>query len=920
MSDEATLTGVAAVQAVADRGADIPRGGTQPLPPLLLRASAGTGKTYQLTGRLLRLLLAGAPLESVLATTFTRKAAGEILDRVLVTLARAASDDGGPALDQLRMQVGGLPVSRQQCLQLLHNVVRDVHRLRICTLDSLFSQLARSFPFELGLPAGWRLTDEIEEMWLRERAVDATLAALEPAEVTALLSMLGKGEVRRSVQRELLGVIADGYADARRTVESAWQTLRVPAAPDAAALTRAAGVLHTAVVGHRSAEKKLQQIAADIDARRWELVCCETPVIQAGALSSGNPLTYYRKTLPDDVAGALRIAYEAAKTEVLSLLRMQTDATGQVLRAYDRQIDQVKQGLRALAFDDVAFRLARWIGDSPAGRVSHRLDGTIDHLLLDEFQDTSPEQWRVLRPLAQHAAGSGRPGPAQQQRFAFAEADSGTGSDQPQPTEGLQNAGGPPPSFFCVGDSKQAIYGWRGGVAAIFDAVTDSIAGVCEAQQDKSFRSSPVITGVVTDVFQNLPRHPQFGQDATDPQREPRTWYEAQALQRFAHRFPAHQSARPELPGFVRLAAGPQCDGPAAEKQLALQRYAADQVAELAAAAPQRSVGVLTRTNATLARLIYLLRARGVDVSQEGGNPLTDSAAVELMLSALMLSEHPGDGRWWFHVRHSPLARSGLLQGADDALTASVRVRRLVEQSGLTAALRQLADPLAAACNASDCLRLRQLLQLAQQFEWNPQPRLCDFVRLVRQKRVERPQPAQVRVMTVHQAKGLEFDTVVLPELDGNLTRQGRKCITRCRSAVEPPDGILRYIGNAYWHYLPDDWQAAFGAHAAGLMTEALCLLYVSLTRARHALHVLASPAAKPGFTNKTAASLMYHALQCDADPTAGQCDWFTAGDPHWYRQLPNSASPNPAEAGPKPRQVRFMPLPDTPRRNHTVG
>jgi ATP-dependent helicase/nuclease subunit A len=72
--------------------------------------------------------------------------------------------------------VQGEPLGRQEVLQLLHTVARDIHRLRICTLDSFFSQLARSFPYELGLPPGWRLTDEIEEAWLRERAVDTMLA------------------------------------------------------------------------------------------------------------------------------------------------------------------------------------------------------------------------------------------------------------------------------------------------------------------------------------------------------------------------------------------------------------------------------------------------------------------------------------------------------------------------------------------------------------------------------------------------------------------------------------------------------------------------------------------------------------------------------------------------------------------------
>ena len=66
---------------------------TVPLSDVVIRASAGTGKTYQLTNRFLRLLVSGVPPEGILAATFTRKAAGEILERILRTLARAANDD-----------------------------------------------------------------------------------------------------------------------------------------------------------------------------------------------------------------------------------------------------------------------------------------------------------------------------------------------------------------------------------------------------------------------------------------------------------------------------------------------------------------------------------------------------------------------------------------------------------------------------------------------------------------------------------------------------------------------------------------------------------------------------------------------------------------------------------------------------------
>ena len=182
------------------------------LRPTLVRASAGTGKTYKLTARFLRILLQGSAPETILATTFTRKAAGEILERVLLTLAKAADPDHPESLAELRKQVDlpGLPQSL--CLEKTALLLRNIHRVRISTLDSLFSQLARSFAFELGLPPGWRLTDEIEEVWLRERAVDSVIASLDPSELTALLSMLGKGEVKRSIARELSQVVEEAFS------------------------------------------------------------------------------------------------------------------------------------------------------------------------------------------------------------------------------------------------------------------------------------------------------------------------------------------------------------------------------------------------------------------------------------------------------------------------------------------------------------------------------------------------------------------------------------------------------------------------------------------------------------------------------------------------------------------------------------
>ncbi|MDG2221081.1 MAG: UvrD-helicase domain-containing protein, partial [Rubripirellula sp.] len=207
--------------------------------PILVRASAGTGKTYQLTARMLRILLQGGSPETILATTFTRKAAGEILNRILMTLAAAADPEDPAALEKLRDQVSIPTLPASICLQLLDSLVSQIHRLRICTLDSLFAQLARSFPFELGLPPAWRQSDEIAEMLFRQRAADAVIALLEPAEMTTLLAMLGKGETKRSISRELLQVVDAAYSASRQCEPDAWDRLSVPTQPTAQAIDEA---------------------------------------------------------------------------------------------------------------------------------------------------------------------------------------------------------------------------------------------------------------------------------------------------------------------------------------------------------------------------------------------------------------------------------------------------------------------------------------------------------------------------------------------------------------------------------------------------------------------------------------------------------------------------------------------------------
>ncbi len=823
------------------------------LRPTVVRASAGTGKTFQLTARLLRILLQGSEPDSILATTFTRKAAGEILDRLLLALASAADPSNPAALEAIRHQVGIPELKREVCVSLLRRLVDQVHRLRIGTLDSLFSQLARSLPFELRLPPAWRLTDEIEESWLTERAVDALIRGLRPTEMTSLLAMLGKGEVRRSVARDLIAMVQSTYAQQRQCTADVWDRLPVPQQPAAPDLTRAAGHFRQAELPQKSLVKKLNDIADLLEQRQLESLPTDTLVANvAKARRGGAEVKYGRSKFPASLNDDFDLLYEVARHEALSLLRAQNLATGTLLQAYHEHVTRLKESLRTLGFDDIAARLAEHVSSLDPSLLSDRTGGAIDHVLLDEFQDTSPIQWQVLRPLASRAA---------------------------TPAEDDQRADR---SFFCVGDTKQAIYGWRGGVAEIFDAVAEEIEGVETQEQNTSYRSSPAVIALVNDVFSNLSRHPMAAAGSGDA--DDKTSHEADAIGRFSQRFPQHHAHHEDLLGYVHFETSRLDDRGREEQSAVLFQDAANRIATLHQAAPDRSIGVLTRTNRCVARMIFLLDSLGLPVSQEGGNPLTDSAAVEVVLSALMLSEHPGDRRWKYHVANTPLATILDLNENDPPQRAAAQVRRLIDQRGLTEAIEQLASCLAKVCDRRDTTRLRQLVRLAMQYEPNATPRVRDFVRLVREKRVERPQVAAIRVMTVHQAKGLEFDAVVLPELDAPLVRTSGRSVPDVRKLGEPPIAMSRYLTSKAWHFLPPAWQRAFGTQASSAVTESLCLLYVAITRARHGLYLIIPPAGKSEFATRTAASLIFHSLQIAADPTRGETVLYQSGDPEWFR------------------------------------
>jgi len=819
-------------------------------PHRIIRASAGSGKTYQLSNRFLGLLCQGAAPESMLATTFTRKAAGEILDRVVLRLAEAATDQAKAA--ELAYVLQNEEFDQEQFLSLLASFTRNLYRVRISTLDSFFSQIASSFCLELGLSPGWRIIDELEDQRLRTEAIEAVLRNDENREIRRITSLLSKGAASRSIAALIRSTVDSLYEVFQETggAEEPWRRLSGVKAMESAELRQL--LLDLQQVEMPTAQ---MDVARTTDVELAEQGDWETLLSKGIAKKILEGETKYnRRDIPPAAIDLYQRLLQNAKSSLVGVIIFQTEATYELLARFHEEYRRLKSHRQAWRFEDVARRLSESAAVGATGQMAYRLDSQIDHLLLDEFQDTSPLQWRVLRPFAQ--------------RVTTTQGD----------------------SFFCVGDVKQAIYGWRGGVAEIFDDVSDELPGLEPLSLAVSYRSAPPVIDAVNEIFTNIDNHPGL-EKAAD------------AVAAWRERIEPHSTALKDLAGYVTLesAAEPTDDS--------LLDAAVDRIVETVAKAPGHSIGVLVRRNATIAQLIHRLQQRGVAASEEGGNPVTDSAAVLLCLALLRLADHPGHRIARFHVASSPLAEVVGLTDFNDAAAAqqvALQIRQDLLARGYGGVIYHWAKHLTPHCSRRELSRLQKLVEMGYDYQQQATLRPRDFIALVEDKRVADPSTDAVRVMTIHQAKGLEFDVVVLPELDVHFPGQSDEFVVHRDTPTSPIDFVCRYANSQVQLLLPETVQQMFGDAIDRKAAESLCVLYVAVTRAVHALHMFIAPSSKSEKRPKKTMAGLLRAAVVGLEPAPPSSTLWETGDPNWFKQsatapTPEATAPEPSPEAPAP-------------------
>ena len=869
-----------------------------------LAASAGTGKTFALSSRYLALLAAGADPAAIVALTFTRKAAGEILARILTRLARAAaSAEGnrglGRELAEARLAGFADPAAAQAALRRL---VHALPRLRIGTLDSFFLQILRPFRLEAGIGAELAIapqTEDPEENLILQSLLErAALSADERRELMETFKLATFGEEKKSVYGSIARLVQNQYelyqrapdklawGDPARIWEDGAALLAPPVPPDwaavFAALAAQADALRTA--GERKAWDKFTDMLRGVEkGGDYEFnVALNDRLYAAFVVPDGDraSITFGRGAiaLRPETQAALAAAFAYIRRAALVRQIVRTRGLYRLLAAYGREHRAHVARTGQLSFNDIAQLLAPVSGPIPARRralLECRLDARYLHWLLDEFQDTSLVQWAVIENLLD---------------------------------EVVQNPDGDR-TLFYVGDVKQAIYEWRSGDPRLFRRILAKynrpghVAIEEAAPLVRSWRSSPVVLDAVNAVFGHLPtmRVPDDVGLAAD-------WQDVAA--RWADEWRPHEAApkNESLTGHVALHVLPRVK-PGEEGPTPIAR-AADLVAELRRNLPdfdRRSIALLVRGNADGLALLDALAERGIRAVWAGNSPLLDNALIPAILSYAKLTEHPGDTLARRHVEMSPLA--GRVSLAPAALAAQARLIREQGYAGFVARLAAALDLVAAPLEQS---RLRTLVAVAAEFDRQPGGNALQFVAYMQAQEIPAEETgSNVQILTMHKAKGLEFDFVVLPALgDKGITSMGKPALLVCERDGREPNPPVDWILSAPETEIVDaepPLAEQLTAHRQGKALEELRLLYVAMTRAKRALHLVT---VAPAENTKTLRldNVLQNTLAPDAAPDPEQPVWEKGSVDWWKRDI---AGEKPAVAPGAP--LRFGDLPSAP-------
>jgi ATP-dependent helicase/nuclease subunit A len=864
-------------------------------------ANAGSGKTYVLTQRVLRMLLSGVKPESILCLTYTKAAAAEMRRRVASALAKWAVMEPRLLEDELNKLEGPALTDemRERARTLFARALETPGGLKIVTIHAFCESVLHRFPLEAGVPFDFSVIEDEDRNGMLLQAREKVLAEglhIEGA-VETLFETLSNSQIEVAIAaaledgRKLRAVLRDVGAskrNLRQLLKVGTRTEQDIADEIVSGTALTPAVWHQfaeAFDGNREKGTRFVDLLARLDPEQLTAgQICGLFVVEKsdGTRSPRSSLLNagQRKARPDlfDLAEAEQARVVALDEQLVALkLVSRSEAVLDIVAAIARQYESRKRAGSLLDFDDLVSKLANLFETQSADWVRYKLDAGIDHILVDESQDTNGEQWRVVKAIT-------------------AEFFSGAGAvDRPR-------------SLFAVGDQKQSIYSFQGAEPKLFGETGREYQRLAE-NVEAPFKPLPLHTS-----FRTLPEILQAVDLVSDQEHIQKALLEPEKVH--------HDTARLMKGGSVTLWPPVQQAGDvpvgnewpinAVEQEQTAPRQVAMRIAQeiegwiktqrplTGRGRPVSADDVMILVQSRGPLFVEIIRAlRKLKIPTPGTDRLnvTGHIAVMDLLALCDVLLNPAD-----NLQLAALLRSPLFNVSEDEL---FDLCERPEGETLWQALERCTAPLCR--EAADRLHrwrgvldferpfeflaqvlyaegglkrfharmgqevddvFAELLALAMEHEQTNQPSLQGFVanlrtRSVSVKRELAEMGGGVRVMTVHGAKGLEAPIVILA--DASKKPLGSQISKPVYLRAEPHPFLIHAAGTK--GHVPGTLGHKQDIDG-NISAEYWRRLYVGMTRAEDELYV--TGALTPGHDRATQlAGSWYEAIETALRPLA---------------------------------------------------
>ncbi len=774
---------------------------------IALMSAAGSGKTHALTKRFLLLYLHDRNflLESLYAITFTNAAAFEMKNRILryLDVLTQGTADNEPEQDVIDYFGGIFPDIRKRAAYKKGHLLNNFSDVHISTFHSLFASFLSCIPFAAGIMPDYRIIDEPDEQLILIEAIDRVLdiARADPKVLAMLTEMVEQQErtVKTGIDNLYRSLIpwmpyfedlTQHETKIRSSADSLTKELvgyleslvRFVHDHEYAALTKSTGKINSML---ERMLKKINDFVSTTDTHKLEPIL--KYYLEDGILNKKYVSNFverletpdeFRRLVEDTVKHLQKYVTMLSDREILIHLKP--------IIEIHREFRSAKQKMSALSFDDIEYFTREALKGSPeTDYLYFKLGSDMNHLMIDEFQDTSFRQVEILEPIMDEIT-------------AVSPEDK---------------------SLFYVGDPYQAIFRWREGAPELFDYLKNKYQGKIEGKDlSVNYRTKEEIISFVNRIL-----------DKKDEAKPGNIggWLRIEELAEFKKKEEGNEATIKKTVEIVRELTNEY-------------GYAPDDIA------------ILTRTNKFASRLAKALSEAAIPCVSRSRASVLDEADVQFMLHLLKFLDNPQDDFSLLHVLLAPpvamneetirrfrVGKKTLYMALLDHhpdLPITARLQKILAQVYfnnpyeiifriLQEFKMRISYPVATLLDAALGYPKYDFNSLSAFVNW--------FEYHGKSIEVKETHARGVEILTVHRAKGLEFEIVLIPETNWDLRNpENAQLLFSYEKDSARPDRV-------YWRKYGKYLEGLREAEQERLKKDSLNLLYVALTRAKSGVYML---------------------------------------------------------------------------------